>query len=42
MPGLWFDDFEVGQVFEHPVRRTVTEADNTWFSALTMNTQPLH
>lgn len=42
MPGLWFDEFEVGQVFEHPVRRTVTEADNTWFSALTMNTQPLH
>jgi acyl dehydratase len=42
MPGLWFDDFREGQVFDHTVRRTVTEADNTWFSCLTMNTQPLH
>ena len=42
MPGLWYEEFHEGQVFDHPVRRTVTEADNTWFSALTMNTQPLH
>lgn len=42
MPGLWFEEFAEGQVFDHAVRRTVTEADNMWFSALTMNTQPLH
>ena len=42
MPGLWFDQFHEGQVFDHPVRRTVTEADNTLFSAMTMNVQPLH
>jgi len=42
MPGLWFEDFTEGQVFDHAVRRTVTEADNMWFSNLTMNTQPLH
>jgi len=40
--GLFFEDFEVGRVFEHEVRRTVTEMDNILFSALTMNTQPLH
>ena len=42
MPGLYFEEFAVGQVFEHPIRRTVTEADNVWFSALTHNPQPLH
>ncbi|MEM7740167.1 MAG: MaoC family dehydratase [Pseudomonadota bacterium] len=42
MPGLWFEDFEDGQVFDHEWTRTVTEADNTWFSLLTMNPQPLH
>jgi len=42
MPGLWFDEMYEGLVIDHPVRRTVTEADNTWFSALTMNVQPLH
>ena len=42
MPGLWFEDFEVGRIFNHAIRRTVTEADNTFFSCLTHNPQPLH
>jgi acyl dehydratase len=40
--GLYFEDFEVGQVFPHGLRRTVTEADNVLFSAMTLNPQPLH
>ena len=42
MPGLYYEDLPVGKVVEHELRRTVTETDNTWFSALTMNPQPLH
>ena len=42
MPGLYFEEFEVGRVFEHALRRTVTEMDNTLFSCLTHNPQPLH
>jgi acyl dehydratase len=42
MAGLTFDEFEIGQVFTHQPSRTVTEADNLLFSALTMNPQPLH
>ena len=42
MAGLYFEEFSVGQVFEHPIRRTVTEADNVWFSALTHNPAALH
>lgn len=42
MPGLYFEQFTVGQVFEHPIRRTITEADNVFFSALTHNPAPLH
>lgn len=42
MQGLYFEDFQDGQVFEHALRRTVTEMDNTLFSALTHNPQPLH
>jgi len=42
MPGLWFQEFEDGQVFDHEWTRTITEADNTWFSLMTMNPQPLH
>lgn len=42
MAGLWFDQFEVGQVFRHEIRRTVTEADNIWFSAMTYNPAQLH
>ncbi len=42
MPGLYFEEFHEGQVFEHSVTRTVTEADNVLFTCLTMNPQPLH
>lgn len=42
MPGLYFEEFTVGQKFEHSIRRTITEADNVWFSALTHNPAPLH
>lgn len=42
MAGLWFEEFEEGMVFDHDWTRTLTEADNRWFSLLTMNTQPLH
>ncbi len=42
MAGLWFEDFEVGRLHAHPITRTVTEADNVFFSCLTMNPQPLH
>lgn len=42
MAGLWFDQFVVGQVFRHEIRRTVTEADNIWFSAMTYNPAQLH
>src|SRR5512147_1676731 len=41
MPGKFFDELEVGMKFKH-AGRTVTEMDNVLFSALTMNTQPLH
>ncbi len=42
MAGLWFEDFKAGQIFDHAIRRTVTEMDNVLFSALTHNPQPLH
>lgn len=42
MPGLYFDELTVGQTFRHPIRRTITEADNVWFSALTHNPALLH
>ena len=42
MPGLLFEEFSVGQTFRHPIRRTVTEADNVFFSALTHNPAALH
>jgi acyl dehydratase len=42
MPGLYFEEFSVGQTFDHTIRRTITEADNVWFSALTHNPAPLH
>src|SRR5690606_23973259 len=42
MPGLWFEQFAEGMVIEHPIRRTVTEADNTLFCAMTMNPAALH
>lgn len=40
--GRVFEDFEVGDVYEHPLGRTILAADNTWFTLLTMNTHPLH
>ena len=42
MAGLYFEDFIVGRKVKHRTGRTITEADNVWFSALTMNPQPLH
>lgn len=48
-PGRWredigrtYDGFTVGDVYEHRPGRTITEADNVWFTLLTMNTHPLH
>jgi len=40
--GRFFEDFEVGDVYRHPSGRTVTTADNMWFSLVTMNQAPLH
>jgi len=42
MPGLFFEEFELGSVHEHTLRRTVTEMDNMLFSNMTLNPQPLH
>ncbi|MFN4113991.1 MAG: MaoC family dehydratase [Sphingomonadaceae bacterium] len=42
MPGIWFDELSVGQMFDHPIRRTVTETDNLLFSTLTHNPAQLH
>ena len=42
MPGLYFEEFTVGQKFQHAIHRTILEADNVWFSALTHNPAPLH
>jgi acyl dehydratase len=42
MAGLYFEDLIVGRVFDHPIRRTITEADNVFFSALTHNPAALH
>jgi acyl dehydratase len=42
MPGLWFEEFSPGQIFEHAITRTVTEMDNMLFSNMTLNPQPLH
>ncbi len=40
--GRVFEDFEVGDVYVHPLGRTVTTTDNLWFTLLTQNTNPLH
>ena len=40
--GRVFEDFEPGDVFEHPLGRTVTQTDNIWFTLLTVNTNPIH
>lgn len=40
--GRFYEDFEVGDVYQHPLGRTISEADNTWFTLLTMNTNQAH
>ena len=42
MPGLYFEQFSVGQVFDHPIRRTITEADNVLLTTMTHNPAALH
>ncbi len=42
MPGRYYEEFTVGETVEHAGGRTITEADNVLFCALTMNDQPLH
>lgn len=42
MPGIWFDELRVGQIFHHSIRRTLTETDNILFSAMTHNPAQLH
>ncbi len=42
MAGLWFDELEVGQRFDHAIRRTVTETDNLLITTLTHNPAQLH
>src|SRR5437870_12470035 len=40
--GRFFEDFEVGAVYQHPLGRTVIATDNIWFTLLTQNTAPIH
>ena len=40
--GRFYEDFEVGDVYEHRLGRTVTTTDNIWFTLLTQNTAPVH
>ena len=40
--GRFFEDFEIGDVYEHALGRTITSNDNIWFTLLTQNTAPLH
>ncbi|MFU0507670.1 MaoC family dehydratase [Pseudaminobacter sp. NGMCC 1.201702] len=42
MSGLYLEEFVVGKVIQHPLRKTVTESDNMLFSVMTLNPQPLH
>ncbi|WP_238364387.1 MaoC family dehydratase [Mesobacterium pallidum] len=42
MAGKWFEEFEVGEVITHPIRRTVTETDNVMFTTMTMNPAAIH
>lgn len=42
MTGLYFEEFKIGHVFTHELRRTITEMDNMLFSNMTLNPQPLH
>jgi itaconyl-CoA hydratase len=40
--GRYFEDFEVGDIYIHPLGRTITETDNIWFTLLTQNSAPIH
>ncbi|MBU5635615.1 MaoC family dehydratase [Geomonas sp. Red69] len=40
--GRFFEDFEVGDIYPHPLGRTITKTDNIWFTLLTQNTAPIH
>jgi itaconyl-CoA hydratase len=40
--GRFYEDFEIGDVYQHPLGRTITESDNIWFTLLTMNTNQMH
>lgn len=40
--GRYFEDFDIGATYEHRPGRTINEADNSWFTLLTMNTHPVH
>src|SRR5215831_2535295 len=40
--GRYFEDFAVGDMYRHPLVRTVTTTDNIWFTLLTQNTAPIH
>ena len=42
MPGLYFEEFSVGQTFDHPIRRTITETDNVLITTMTHNPAALH
>ncbi len=40
--GRFYEDFEVGDIYQHPLGRTVTTTDNLWFTLLTQNSAPVH
>lgn len=40
--GRYYEDFEIGDVYQHPLGRTISEADNTWFTLLTQNSNQMH
>jgi itaconyl-CoA hydratase len=40
--GRFYEDFDVGDIYDHPLGRTITTTDNIWFSLLTQNTAPIH
>jgi len=42
MPGLYFEEFKVGQTFDHPIHRTITETDNVLLTTMTHNPAALH
>ncbi|MCU0590695.1 MAG: MaoC family dehydratase [Desulfobacterales bacterium] len=40
--GRTYEDFEVGDIYQHPIGRTITQTDNIWFTLLTVNNNPIH